>query len=105
MAQQEQSDLGQVQNTNFWGLDAQRDPAEGNEYGVGVMSINQGRNLRRPLEVRVGLTPQTSSNGNHLLGGRLFALGAMPQGERLVLLARMDQGRVISIQDVEVATT
>lgn len=101
MPYQEQSDLDRIGIQNFWGMDSQRDPARNEDYGVGVLSVNQGRRLRRPLEARPGLQPQKSSNSNHTLGGRLFAMTGLPQGGRLVLITRLDGGRLIAVKDVE----
>ena len=95
------SESGRISIANFLGMDASRNPVANEQYGVGVLMVNCGRQTRSPLHARLGLQPVTSSNGNEVMGGRLFALGALSTGGRMSLVARLSGGRLVAASDVE----
>lgn len=95
------SQINTVEIRNFWGMNSQRDPAAGEDYGLGALSVNQGRFLRRPLEPRVGLKPLKSSNDNHELAGTVFSMVAMPHASTLSIVMRLSGGRLVAARDVE----
>ena len=96
------SGLDRVSLTAFVGMDASRNPASGDEYNLGVLAINLGRNQRQPLHARQGLQALTSDNDNHVFSGQIFALGALSQGNRLSLVARLSGGRLVAAKNVQI---
>lgn len=97
------SELGRVGIPNFHGMDASRNPTVNEDYGVGVLMVNCGRQLRSPLHPRLGLRPLTSSNDNEFMSGQIFALGALASGGRLTLVARLSGGRLVAAKDVQLS--
>ena len=93
--------LDRVSITNFFGMDASRNPAANEGYGVGLLAINIGRNQRQPLHARLGLRPTKSENDNHVFSGTLYAMGALAGGNRLSIIVRLSGGRLVAATGVE----
>jgi hypothetical protein len=85
---------------NFRGMDARRSPIENQEYAIGTLAINQGRDIRGPLHSRRGLKRLVSANGNHFINRRCYSIGALPQGHQLHLLVRASGGLLVAVKGV-----
>ena len=98
------SNLDRVSIVSFQGMDASRSPTSNEEYGIGQLAVNLGRNQRQPLHARNGLQPVTSANGNHVFAGQIFAMGALQQGNRMSMILRLSGGRLVAATNCQLVT-
>ena len=93
--------LSNTHIANFYGMDASRNTTFNVGYGIGVLAINNGRELKSPLEARFGLRPTTSSNNASEFGGLLHSFAMFAQGTRIHALYRVDGGKVLTAKNVK----
>lgn len=86
---------------NFYGMDSTRTPVDSQEYGVGQLAVNFGRELRNPLHPRRGLRP-VSNPSNTTIAGPVLGMGIMLQGERSHLIARLSNGNIVIAKEISV---